>query len=97
MGAYSVAQAKAKLNSLLQAVEQGEEVTITRRGIAVATLSAVKKSKTGIDWNLVDQTRERSKVALRGVKLNAQSVVRDSRDYRCRFRSRSIVEPGYFF
>ncbi len=80
MGAYSVAQAKAKLNSLLQAVEQGEEVTITRRGIAVATLSAVKKSKTGIDWNLVDQTRERSKVALRGVKLNAQSVVRDSRD-----------------
>lgn len=32
MGAYSVAEAKAQLSALLQAVELGEEVTTTRRG-----------------------------------------------------------------
>jgi hypothetical protein len=51
-----------------------------RRGIAVATLSPVKKSKAGIDWNLVDQTRERSKAVLRDSKLNARLVVREMRD-----------------
>jgi prevent-host-death family protein len=80
MGAYSVAQAKAQLSSLLQAVENGEEVTITRRGIAVARLSPLKKPKAGIDWTLVDQTLDRSKTALRGAKLSTQLVVREMRD-----------------
>lgn len=80
MSAYSVAQAKAQLSSLLQAVENGEEVTITRRGIAIAKLSPLKKAKAGIDWKRVDQTLDRSKAALHGAKLNTRSLVREMRD-----------------
>lgn len=39
----SVAQAKAKLSELLKRVEQGEDVTITRRGKPVAVLSQAAK------------------------------------------------------
>jgi prevent-host-death family protein len=80
MGTYGVAQAKAQLSSLLQAVENGEEVTITRRGIAVARLSPLKKAKAGIDWTLVDQTLDRSKTALGGAKLSTRLLVREMRD-----------------
>ncbi|MEI8251397.1 MAG: type II toxin-antitoxin system prevent-host-death family antitoxin [Synechococcus sp. ELA057] len=38
MRVLSVAEAKAQLSSLLHAVEQGEAVEITRRGVAVARL-----------------------------------------------------------
>lgn len=41
MASYSVAEAKDKLPSLLNAVERGEAVTITRRGKPVANLMAV--------------------------------------------------------
>lgn len=37
----SVVQAKAQLSSLLDAVERGESVEITRRGVAVARLTRV--------------------------------------------------------
>ncbi|MEB3321844.1 MAG: type II toxin-antitoxin system prevent-host-death family antitoxin, partial [Synechococcaceae cyanobacterium] len=38
MRRFSVAEAKAQLSALLQAVEAGEEVEITRRGTPVARL-----------------------------------------------------------
>lgn len=41
----SVAEAKAHLSELLDRVEAGEEVVITRRGHAVARLTAEKKAK----------------------------------------------------
>lgn len=40
----SVAEAKAKLSELLKRVEEGESVTITRRGKPVAVVSAPKKA-----------------------------------------------------
>ena len=40
MATVNVAQAKAKLSELLDKVEAGEEVVITRHGRAVAKLSA---------------------------------------------------------
>lgn len=43
MRRISVAQAKAHLSALLDAVEQGEEVVITRRGVPVARLMAAPK------------------------------------------------------
>ncbi|MBI2312895.1 MAG: type II toxin-antitoxin system prevent-host-death family antitoxin [Betaproteobacteria bacterium] len=43
--AVSVADAKAHLSELLDRVEAGEEVVITRRGQAVARLSAEKGPK----------------------------------------------------
>jgi prevent-host-death family protein len=39
----TVAEAKSKLSELIKRVEQGEDVTITRRGKSVVVLSALKK------------------------------------------------------
>jgi antitoxin (DNA-binding transcriptional repressor) of toxin-antitoxin stability system len=41
MRTVSVAEAKAKLPSLLQAVEAGEKVIVTRRGKAIVELKAI--------------------------------------------------------
>jgi prevent-host-death family protein len=44
MRSFSVAQAKAHLSALLDAVESGEEVEITRRGVPVARLTRAAKA-----------------------------------------------------
>ncbi len=38
MGAYSIAEAKAHLSALIEQVERGEAVTLTKRGKPVARL-----------------------------------------------------------
>jgi prevent-host-death family protein len=38
MGAYSVAEAKAHLSALLDSVEAGETIKITRRGVEIAAI-----------------------------------------------------------
>lgn len=43
MNQYSVAEAKARLSEILDKVEAGTEVVITRRGAPVARLSAVSR------------------------------------------------------
>lgn len=43
----SVAEAKAHLSELLDRVESGEELVITRRGKPVARISAVAPQKSG--------------------------------------------------
>ena len=48
MSTVSVAEAKAKLSQLLDKVEAGEEVVITRHGKAVARLAAVAAPKKPI-------------------------------------------------
>ena len=45
MVTVSVAQAKARLSELINTVEGGEEVLITRRGKAVARVSAAQPKK----------------------------------------------------
>lgn len=42
MGAFSIAEAKAQLSAIIEMVENGEAVTITKRGIPVAKLVPVK-------------------------------------------------------
>lgn len=50
MHSISVAQAKAQLSALLDAVERGEAVEITRRGVAVARLvRAPQEPSDGFD------------------------------------------------
>ena len=44
MRSFSVAQAKAQLSALLDVVEAGEDVEITRRGRAVARLTAPEQA-----------------------------------------------------
>lgn len=41
MGAFSIAEAKAQLSAIVQMVENGEAVTITKRGIAVVKIVPV--------------------------------------------------------
>jgi prevent-host-death family protein len=60
MGAYSVAEAKAQLSALLLSVERGEEVTITRRGIAVAVVSPVRKTQAAVNWERIRSCQQRS-------------------------------------
>ena len=50
MRTLSVAQAKAQLSALLDAVESGEDVEITRRGVLVARLTrAAERLAAGFD------------------------------------------------
>ena len=58
MTEVSVAEAKAHLSELLDRVERGEELVITRRGKPVAKLSGVKRKLEPIDWEEIDRIRE---------------------------------------
>jgi prevent-host-death family protein len=50
MRSFNVARAKAQLSALLDAVESGEDVEITRRGVPVARLTrAVERLAAGFD------------------------------------------------
>ena len=80
MGAYSVAQTKAQLSALLQAVELGEEITITRRGVAVALLSPVKKAASPIDWERIRACQQRTRPAKKTKPRDWTAMVRNMRD-----------------
>ena len=58
MSEVSVAEAKAHLSAILDRVERGEEVVITRRGKPVAKVSGVAKKLEPIDWDEIDRIRE---------------------------------------
>lgn len=45
MTTVSIAEAKAHLSALLNKVEAGEELVITRHGRAIAQISAISQSK----------------------------------------------------
>ncbi len=68
MGPYSVAEAKAQLSALLQAVELGEEVTITRHGVAVAVVSPVRKAQAAINWERIRACQQRTQPAKKSAK-----------------------------
>lgn len=53
----SVTEARARLSEVLDRVEHGEEILITRRGTPIARLSAVVKPRKPIDWTRLDALR----------------------------------------
>jgi prevent-host-death family protein len=53
MDAVSLADAKAHLSELVDRVETGDSIDITRRGKPVARLTAVAKPRTRIDATLL--------------------------------------------
>lgn len=59
MGAYTVAEAKANLSAILDEVEAGKEIVITRRGKPVARLSRENDPTKPIDWSKIDAFRNR--------------------------------------
>jgi prevent-host-death family protein len=57
MVTVSLAQAKARLSELLDKVEAGEEIVVTRHGKAVARISPTAKTKKPIDYDRLAEFR----------------------------------------
>jgi prevent-host-death family protein len=56
--AVTVAEAKAHLSELLNRVERGEEVVITRRGKPVAKVTSTERRRRPIDFEAIRALRE---------------------------------------
>ena len=54
----SLADAKARLSEIVNRVETGEAVRITRRGKAVVELRAIEHPRSPIDFEAIRQARE---------------------------------------
>jgi prevent-host-death family protein len=76
MHSYSLAEAKAQLSQLIDRVESGETVEITRRGKLVACVSPPEKKLKKID---VDALR-RLTARLPMQKQSAVDLIREMRD-----------------
>jgi prevent-host-death family protein len=77
MGAYSVAEAKAHLSEILRRVEAGREVTITRRGRAVAAIVPIRaRQKKAINWKAIEAFRK----TLPRSRTSAAELIREMRD-----------------
>lgn len=75
-------QAKTQLSQLLDEVEKGEAVTITRHGRPVAVLAPVAsraRKKTGEQW-LAEVKRLRKDIAL-GDKASIKQLIDEGRRY----------------
>ena len=79
MKTVSVAEARARLPSLLQAAEAGEKVVVTRRGKPIAEVTPVRDEARrtlieGLDW--LAERRAARKPAVQ----DAASLIREMRD-----------------
>ena len=50
MSTVSIKEAKNRFSELARRAEKGETVTVTRNGMPVCEITALKKKKGGIDW-----------------------------------------------
>ena len=78
MVTVNLAQAKARLSELLDKVEAGQEIVITRRGKAVAHLSAAVRPKRPIPLQELEEYR----VALPRLRRPSAELLREARDER---------------
>ncbi|HXJ94998.1 MAG TPA: type II toxin-antitoxin system prevent-host-death family antitoxin [Terriglobia bacterium] len=76
MHTVGVAEAKARLSGILTKVEQGREIIITRRGRAVARLSAIEQPKQAIDFAVLDTLRARQPLS----RFSSAQMIRKMRD-----------------
>ena len=73
----SVKEARAKISALLDKAQQGEEVTILRRGQRIARLVPIEPSAK----RLPDLTEFRSSIAVKGEPLS-QAVIQGRNEER---------------
>lgn len=76
MDAISLAEAKAHLSELVDRVEAGDAIDITRRGKPVARLSAVPKPRQRISAELLESLT----VSLPPATPGAAELIREMRD-----------------
>lgn len=76
-------EAKTKLSELLDAVERGEEVTITRRGEPIAKLVAVKPVRTRDEIKaLIEEIKETRKGITLGGEVTIKELIEEGRRYK---------------
>ena len=73
---YSVAEAKTHMSEMLDRVEKGEKIVITRRGEPVVQLAPVKTAKAGIDFAKLRALR----ATMPKAKTSSAKLVRMMRD-----------------
>ena len=78
MVTVNLAQAKARLSELLDKVEAGQEVVITRRGKAVAHLSAAIRPKKPLPLRELAEFR----ATMPRLRRPAAELLREARDER---------------
>ena len=78
MGAFSIAEAKAQLSAIIQMVENGEAVTITKRGVPVVKIVPVNAvpMKPKIDFERLRKLRAKMPM----MKVPAVEMIRRMRD-----------------
>ena len=76
MDTVSLAEAKAQLSKLIDRVESGEEIVITRHGRPVARVTPTEQQKKPIDFEALARTR-RSNPPLR---KSSAKLLREMRD-----------------
>lgn len=76
MHSVSVAEAKAHLSELLNQVEAGEELVITRRGQPVACLKRIDNPLKPIDFAELDRLRASLPVS----SVSSADLIRQMRD-----------------
>ncbi len=78
MGAFSIAEAKAQLSAIVSMVENGESITITKRGIPVVKIVPLNAApvKPKIDLEKLRAFRE----TLTPMKESAVVMIRRMRD-----------------
>ena len=74
----NLAQAKARLSEILDKVESGQDVVITRRGKAVAHVSAVVRPKNPLPLGDLAEFR----AAMPHLRRPAADLLREMRDER---------------
>jgi prevent-host-death family protein len=79
-GTVGAFEAKTHLSALLDRVERGEEVTITRRGLPVAKLVPVKKVAEGVHPLSEKLQALRQKMRERGFKPLTVEEILEFRD-----------------
>lgn len=78
MRVMSVAEAKAHLSELLDCVQAGSEVVITRRGVPIARVSGLNGPKKPIDFDALDELRARQPLA----RTSSVRLIRRMREQR---------------
>jgi prevent-host-death family protein len=76
MASYSIAETRNNLTKLLNRVEAGEEVSITRRGKPIAKLVPERQAAMGIDLEWLERVRVHPK----DTALDFTEIVRQMRD-----------------
>jgi len=79
METISLAQAKAHLSEVLDRVEAGEEVVITRRGRAVARVEPIRKPLKPIAFDELAAVRAK----LPKARTSSAELIRQLRDEGC--------------